>query len=408
MGVPTCRVCRGETLHKFLSFGPMPLANRFLREDQLNMPEPYYPLDVYHCNTCGLVQLGFTVPPEVMFKDYPYLTSPSEPMKAHFARLAEDLIQRFNLFPEGLVIDIGSNDGTLLKNFQKHNMATLGVEPADNIAEWARSHGIETLNDFFSERVAHKVCAERGQAKVILATNVLAHVPDLEDFLRGVNCLLADDGIFVIEVPYLVDLLNNLEFDTIYHEHLSYFAVRPLVTLFSRFGMGIVEVERISVHGGSLRLYVRKSADSLSSSSVNELLKLETEAKLDSPDRYREFAEGVARVREDLLSLLKALKAQGARIAGYGAAAKGNILLNYCKIGTDILDCITDTTPLKQGRYTPGMHIPVLPESHFHEASPDYALLLAWNYADEILQKEEEYRQAGGKFIVPIPKPRLV
>lgn len=386
----------------------MPLANRFLREDQLSMPEPYYPLDVYYCNTCGLVQLGFTVPPEVLFKDYRYLTGTSEPMKAHFARLAEDLIQRFNVFPGGLVVDIGSNDGTLLKNFQKRNMVTLGVEPADNIAEWARSRGIETLNDFFSERVAHKLCAERGQAKVILATNVFAHVHDLEDFLRGINCLLADDGIFVIEVPYLVDLLNNLEFDTIYHEHLSYFAVHPLVTLFSRFSMGIVDIDRISVHGGSLRIYVRKSADSLSSSSVNELLKLETEAKLDSLDTYRKFAEGVALVREDLLSLLKALKAQGARIAGYGAAAKGNTLLNYCKIGTDILDYITDTTPFKQGRYTPGMHIPVFPENRFHQASPDYALLLAWNYADEILQKEEEYRQAGGKFIVPIPKPRPV
>lgn len=406
--MPTCRVCRGETLHKFLSLGAMPLANRFLREDQLSMLEPYYPLDVYYCNTCGLVQLGFTVPPEVLFKDYLYLTGTSEPMKAHFARLAEDLIQRFNLFPGGLVVDVGSNDGTLLKNFQKHNMATLGIEPADNIAEWARSHGIETLNDFFSERVAHKLCAERGQAKVILATNVFAHVHDLEGFLRGVNCLLADDGIFVIEVPYLVDLLTNLEFDTIYHEHLSYFTVHPLVTLFSRFGMGIVDIYRISVHGGSLRIYVQKSADSLSSSSVNELLKLETEAKLDSLDTYRGFAEGVAQVRKDLLSLLKALKAQGARITGYGAAAKGNILLNYCKIGTDILDYITDTTPFKQGRYTPGMHIPVFPESRFHETPPDYALLLAWNYADEILQKEEEYRQAGGKFIVPIPKPQLM
>ena len=408
MEVSTCRVCRGKTLNKFLSLGPMPLANTFLREDQLSMPEPYYPLGVCRCSTCGLVQLGFTVPPEVLFKDYLYLTGPSEPMKAHFAGLAEDLIQRFNPFPGGLVVDIGSNDGTLLKNFQKHNMVILGVEPADNIAECARSSGIETLNDFFSEEVAHKVCAERGQAKVILATNVFAHVHDLEDFLRGISCLLADDGIFVIEVPYLIDMLSNIEFDTIYHEHLSYFAVRPLVTLFSRFSIGIVEIERICVHGGSIRIYVQKSADSLSSSSVNELLKLEREAKLDSLDTYRKFAEGAAQVRKDLLSLLKALKAQGARIAGYGAAAKGNTLLNYCKIGTDILDYITDTTPFKQGRYTPGMHIPVLPESRFHQAPPDYALLLAWNYADEILRKEERYRQEGGKFIVPIPKPRLV
>jgi len=408
MKLSTCRICEGKTLHKFLSLGPMPLANRFLREDQLGVPEPYYPLDVYYCDNCGLVQLGFTVPPEVMFKDYLYLTGPSKPMKAHFARLAEEAIQRFKISPGDLIIDIGSNDGTLLKNFQKYDMVTLGIEPADNIAEWARSHGIETLNKFFSERVAHDICAERGQAKAILATNVFAHVHDLGNLLRGINCLLADDGVFVIEVPYLVDMLNRLEFDTIYHEHLSYFAIRPLVALFSRFSMGIVDINRISVHGGSIRIYVQKSADSLSSSSVNELLKLEMETKLDSLGTYRKFAEDITQVREGLLSLLKTLKGQGARITGYGAAAKGNILLNYCKIGTDVLDYITDTTPFKQGHYTPGMHIPVFPETRFHETPPDCALLLAWNYADEILQKEAEYRQAGGKFIVPIPKPRIV
>jgi len=328
-------------------------------------------------------------------------------MKAHFAGLAQDLMHRFGMPSEALVVDIGSNDGTLLENFQKHNMETLGIEPADNIAELAVSRGIETLNDFFNESFARRICAERGQAKVLLATNVFAHVHDLEDLLRGVSCLLADDGIFAIEVPYLVDMLSNLEFDTIYHEHLSYFAVHPLVTLFSRFGMGIVEVERISVHGGSLRIYVQKSADS-SSPSVAELLELEAELGLGSLEPYQKFAEEVAQVRGELVSLLQALKTQGARIAGYGAPAKGNVLLNYCKIGTDILDYATDTTPFKQGRYTPGMHIPVFPESRFHEIPPDYALLLAWNYADEILRKEEGYRRAGGKFIIPIPKPRLV
>ncbi len=405
--ITVCSVCRCKTLHKFLSLGPTPLANSFLREDQLSAPEPYYPLDVCFCSACGLVQLVHVVAPEILFKDYAYLTSTSKPMEAHFARLAEEVIWRFSVPPGSLVVDIGSNDGTLLRNFQKYNMNILGIEPADNVAELAMSRGIETVNDFFDERLARIVFAERGQAKVILATNVFAHVADLEGFVRGVTHLLADDGIFIIEVPYLVDMLQKLEFDTIYHEHLRYFAVRPLVTLFNRFGMGIVEVQHIGVHGGSLRVYVHKSPCSLSSSEA-KLLELEEEAKLGSLETYQKFAEEVWWVKEALLSFLKSLKAQGARIAGYGATAKGNTLLNYCKVGTNILDYISDTTPFKQGRYTPGMHIPVLPESHFHESPPDYALLLAWNYAGKILQNEEGYRQSGGRFIVPLPKPKLV
>lgn len=405
--ITACSVCRCKTLHKFLSLGPTPLANSFLREDQLSAPESYYPLDVCFCSTCGLVQLAHVVAPEILFKDYAYLTSTSKPMENHFARLAQDVIWRFSVPPGSLVVDIGSNDGTLLHSFQKYNMKTLGIEPAENVAKLAVSRGIETANEFFDERLARRVCAERGHAKVILATNVFAHVADLDGFTRGVTYLLADDGIFAVEVPYIVDMLQRLEFDTIYHEHLRYFAVRPLVTLFERFGIGIVEVQHISVHGGSLRVYVKKSPCSLSSSE-SKLLKLEAEAKLGSLETYHKFAEEVGRAKEALLSLLKSLKAQGARIAGYGATAKGNTLLNYCRIGTDILDYISDTTPFKQGRYTPGMHIPVFPESHFHQSPPDYALLLAWNYAGKILQKEMEYRKAGGRFILPLPKPQLV
>jgi len=403
----TCHICQNKKLHKFLSLGPIPLANSFLPPDQLGVTEPYYPLDVCFCSNCGLVQLAQIIAPEILFKDYAYLTGTSEPMKAHFAKLAESAIQRFSLTEGDLVLDIGSNDGTLLENFQRRGMRVLGIEPATNVAKLASLRGVETWDDFFDESLARRICSDKGQPRAILATNVLAHVADLEGFLRGVNHLLADDGVFGIEVPYLVDMLNRVEFDTIYHEHLRYFAVRPLIALFSKFGMSIVAVERVSVHGGSLRVYGQKFIPSLPS-SVTELLSLETEAKIDSLETYQKFAEDVRRLKEDLVSLLKALKKQGAKIAGYGAPAKGNILLNYCKIGTDILDYVTDTTPFKQGRYTPGMHIPVFPENHFHEFPPDYALLLAWNYADKILQKEEGYRQAGGKFIVPIPEPKLV
>lgn len=402
-----CRICQSPRLDMFLSLGPMPLANSFLKQEQLNKPEPHYPLDVVFCSNCGLVQLAQVVDPEIMFKDYAYQTGTSAPMKEHFARLAEKTIKEFRIPERSLVMDIGSNDGTLLENFKKANMRVLGIEPAANIAKLASSRGIDTINDFFNKNLAHKISSDKGKPSVILATNVFAHVDELEDFVDGVNSLLADDGVFIIEVPYLVDMIANVEFDTIYHEHLSYFAVRPLATLFGKFGMSIVDVERVGVHGGSLCLYVQKSPASVGT-NVTELLRKEKEADIDSLATYKRFAQDTNRIREELTSLLTTLKSQGRKIAAYGATAKGNTLLNYCKIGTDILDYVSDTTPFKQGRYTPGMHIPVFPESFFHESPPDYALLLAWNYADEILRKEERYRQEGGKFIVPIPKPQIV
>lgn len=407
MKTSACRICHGKRLHPFLSFGSMPLANGFLREEQLNMPEHCFPIDVCFCSNCGLVQLGYVVDPEIMFRDYVYLTGASEPLKTHFTKLAEETIQMFSVPRGSLVVDIGSNDGTLLHSFKKLGMTVLGVEPAVNISKLAIQHGIETRNDFFSEEVARIINTDFGRAKVITATNVLAHVNYLDDFIIGVTHLLADDGIFVIEVPYLVDLLDRMEFDTIYHEHLSYFAIRPLVSVLTKFGLNIIMVKRINVHGGSIRLYIQKPAFSLPP-SVLELLELEEELRLNSLDTYQKFAERVSQIKESLRSLLTSLKASGVSIVGYGAPAKGNVLLNYCKIGTDILNYTIDTTPFKQGLYTPGMHIPVFPESHFYDITADYALLLAWNYADAIIQKEEAYRQAGGKFIIPLPKPQIV
>lgn len=316
-------------------------------------------------------------------------------------------MRKFGVPSGSLVVDIGSNDGTLLANFKKYGLQILGIEPADNIAKLAASRGVNTLNEFFCQQVAETVRTEIGPARAIFATNVFAHVHDLGSFLCEVDSLLAPEGVLVIEVPYLVDMLDKLEFDTIYHEHLSYFAVRPLVALFSKFNLGIVEVKRAAVHGGSLLLFVQKSAQS-QSTTTRELLKLEEKLGLNSLEPYLKFAEKVAQVKEELVSLLRSLKGRGERIVGYGAPAKGNVLLNYCGIGADILDYIIDTTPFKQGRYTPGTHIEIFPEEQFHQHVPDYALLLAWNYVDEILQKEEQYRRLGGKFIVPIPRPHLV
>jgi len=403
----TCRVCGSEKLHKFLSLGPTPLANSFLRENQLEEVEPYYPLDVYFCSNCYLVQLLDVVSPEVLFKEYAYVTGASKPMQAHFTGLVEDVIQNFKISEDGLIVDIGSNDGTLLQCFSKLGLQTLGIEPASNIARLAEAKGIQTVNEFFNEKCAVKIHEEHGNADVILATNVFAHSDDLGGFVRGVKRLLSDNGVFVIEVPYLLNLLNNLEFDTVYHEHLSYFAVHPLVYLANKFGMDVVDVKQVPVHGGSIRIFMQKSGRQRSKNVVH-LSSIERRAKLDSLKTYLKVANEVTLLREKLVQLLKVLKNEGNKITGYGATAKGNTLLNYCKIGTDILDYINDTTPFKQGCHTPGMHIPVVPEEKFHENPPDYALLLAWNYADEILQKESEYRQKGGKFILPIPEPKVV
>lgn len=390
-----------------MELGPAPLANGFLKQEQLMSKEPFYPLDVYYCPKCGLVQLRDVVSPKILFKDYVYLTGMSQTMKQHFGQLAGEVVNNFNLSQDDLVIDIGSNDGTLLKGFKQLGIKTLGIEPATNIALVAEREGIETINDFFSLNVANNIIERKSHAKAIIGTNVFAHINDLDGILKAVNILLARDGIFVIEVPYLVDLLSKTEFDTIYHEHLSYFSLRPLVTLFKRFNMELFDVKRVPVHGGSIRCYVRRSPSKVEN-SVYKLLVLEEDLRLNVFNAYLEFSAKVKNIKLQLTSLLKKSKENGSRIVGYGAAAKGNVLLNYCKIRTDILDYIVDNTPFKQGLYTPGMHIPVVPPDRLLRDEPDFVLLLAWNYLDEILKKEQKYRELGGKFIVPIPEPKII
>jgi len=402
-----CRVCKNRRLRKFLKLGPTPLANSFLKQEQLTSEEPFYPLDVYFCPKCGLVQLRDVVSPEILFKDYVYLTGVSKTMRQHFYQVVTEIVNNFNLSEDNLVVDVGSNDGTLLKGFKQLGIKTLGVEPATNVALVAERDGIETVNDFFSAEVAENIITRKGHATVVIGTNVFAHVNDLDSILQAVDNLLTGNGIFIIEVPYLVDLLSKTEFDTMYHEHLSYFSLRPLVTLFKRFNMTLFDVKRIPVHGGSIRCYVRRPPSKIEN-SVYELLTLEEDLKLNSFNTYLKFGVRVRNIKLQLTSLLKRLKKERNRIIGYGAAAKGNTLINYCKIGTDILDYIIDNTPFKKGLYTPGMHIPVVPSDRILRDVPDYALLLAWNYLGEILEKEQKYRELGGKFIVPIPEPRIV
>lgn len=401
-------MCKSKEMYKFLDLGEHPLSDAFLKKEQLPLPEPRFPLDVYFCRSCGLVQLGFVVNPELMFnKDYVYVTSVSKTHDKHFGKFAEGVVQRF-CSDGASVVEIGSNDGTFLKHFKMLGCKVLGVDPS-GAAQLASKSGIPTINRFFNEDVALEIKKERGHVDIITGANVFAHIHDLDNVMRGVNHLLNDNGIFIIESPYLVNLVENLEFDTMYHEHLSYLAIRPLSLFFEKFGMEIFDVERTTIHGGSIRVFVKKkNGEWPVSTAAKELIELEKKMNLDSVETYDAFSRRVEKLREDLLSLLKKLKGEGKKIVGNGAPAKGNTLLNYCNIGTDLIDYIVEMNPIKQGLYTPGMHIPVLPLEKIQEDKPDYVLILPWNLKDDIMRQEQKIREWGGKFIIPIPEPRVV
>lgn len=405
----TCRVCKRKNLEKVFSLGPTPLANAFLEVSQIDQPESFYPLDVYFCKDCSLLQLGHAISPEVLFRNYVYASSTSPVFVAHFEEFAEDVYKRFNLNGGSLVIDIGSNDGILLKPFKKREANVLGIDPAEKIAEMATKQGIETIARFFSFDLAKEIVEQYGKAKVVTATNVFAHIDDLDEAIRGVKKLLTADGVLIIEVPYLMDFLKKGLFDTVYHEHLSYFALKPLITLFDKLGMVVFDVQKVATHGGSLRVFVKKVKGSYKiCQSVNRLLKKEAKMKLSFIDVYREFARRVYKNKARLIKLLADLKAKDKKIVGYGAAAKGNTLLNFFGIGVETLDFIVDDSPLKQGLYTPGRHIPVVSSSELYKRKPDYVLISAWNFAEPIMQNHVKFAKMGGKFIIPVPQPKIV
>lgn len=405
----TCRVCRSSELTKFLDLGFTPPADDFLRPDRLKEPETYYPLEVLICNDCNLVQLSYVVPPELLFqKEYPYESSTTEIGRKHYYSLARDVSSRYRLGPKDLVIDIGSNVGVLLAGFRENGVRVLGVEPAKDVCATANKSGIETINEFFSESLARNIVKTKGKARVITGTNVVAHINDLHALVRGLDVLLTEKGVFVFEAPYLLHLLERLEYDTIYHEHLSYLSVSPMKRLFNQFGMEIIDLQEVSIHGGTLRYFVTRRNDHPTSPVVDEYLEMETDKKIYEIDFLNNFARSVESHRDELVWLLKSIKRQGKRIAGVSAPAKGMTLLNYCRIGAETLDFLTEKAALKIGKYSPGTHIPVVPDSKLLEQMPDYALLLAWNFAEEIIKNLDAYRQKGGKFIIPIPNPRIV
>ena len=404
-----CRMCKGSDLYQFLDLGFMPPADEFLRKEQLQYPRTYFPLEVLMCRACALAQLSYVVSPEVLYRhDYPYEASTTRTGREHFARFAEQAVSRFSLTGTDLVIDVGSNVGVLLSNFKANGTRILGIDPAANIVRIAEKSGVPTLNELFSADLCAKIKAEQGPASLITATNCFAHIDDLDDFVKGLDTLLNAQGVFILEAPHFLDLIRDLEYDTIYHEHLSYLALRPLVPFFRKRGFEVFDVEKQRIHGGSFRVFVGRKGRHKVAPRVAECLRDEAKAGLHDEKTLRRFGAAVWKNREELQWLLAGLKKKGKRIAAVSAPAKGMTLLNYCRVGAETLDFVTEKSALKIGRFTPGSHIPVYPDSELLKRKPDYALLLAWNFAPEIMNNLKEYMRKGGKFIVPIPHPRVV
>jgi SAM-dependent methyltransferase len=403
-----CRSCGSAPLEVFLRLGELPLPDALLREDQLGEPEPRYPLDLAFCPACALVQILESVPPERLFVDnYLYFSSYSEDLLRHAREEALALAEELRLDRDSLVVEIASNDGYLLRNFVEQGVPVLGIDPAPTQADAAEAAGVPTLREFFGSELARRLRDEGRRADAIVANNVLAHTPDPNDLLAGAELLLAEDGVVAVENTYVRDLIDNLAFDTVYHEHFSYLSCTSIAALAGRNGLHLNGVEHFpEIQGGSLRWRLGKQETP--GPEVADYLRRERELGLDKPDYYRRFGERVERARRDLVSLLRELKGGGASIAAYGAAAKGTILLNHAGIDGELVDFVVDRNPHKQGLYMPGVHLPIRAPEALLAEQPEYLLLLAWNYRDEIMRQQDEYRRGGGRFVVPLPEPEVV
>lgn len=403
-----CRSCGSTDAAPILDLGLQPLANNLLTPADLAKKEPKFPLRLAVCKSCWMLQITDLVPPTELFSEYLYFSSFSDLMLRHSREACDSYLKEFGLNRQSLVVEVASNDGYLLQNFIKAQVPCLGIEPAANIAKVAREKGIETLVEFFGKKLATELTTKKRQADLILGNNVFAHAPDTNDFVAGLKTLLKPKGRIALEFPYGADFIEHTEFDTIYHEHVFYFTLTALKPLFERHGLTIFRVQRLPIHGGSLRLFACHTGAFAVEESATDLLAEETRKGVNALGYYEGFGNQVRAIRDDLVALLAKLKLEGKRVAAYGASAKGSTLLNYYGITADTLDFVADRSTYKQGRLTPGTHIPIVPPEELLKRKPDYTLLLTWNFADEILAQQKAYRDAGGKFIVPIPKVKIV
>jgi SAM-dependent methyltransferase len=399
-----CRSCGSTRSLPVIDLGLQPLANNLLRPEDIGKPEPRFPLAVFVCSDCWLMQITDTVPPVDLFSDYIYFSSFSDAMLRHAKAAVQKHIAEKKLGKESFVIEIASNDGYLLKNFVDAGVPCLGFEPAVNIAEVARNNGVETHCEFFGQKTAAALREQKGRADLILGNNVFAHAPDTNDFVAGVAELLKPDGWVVFEFPYGVEMIEKVEFDTIYHEHVYFFTLTPLVSLFARHGMDVFHVERLPIHGGSLRLYACKIGAEPIRVTVTETLDAEARLGVTGAAYYERFSEQAAKVKADMITFLAEQKAAGKRVAAYGASAKGSTLLNYIGEAAGSLEFIADRSTYKQGRLSPGLHIPVVPAEELAARAPDYAVLLVWNFAEEVMAQQQDFRAKGGRFVIPLPK----
>lgn len=404
---PRCRLCGASDPWPFLALGDLPLANAFLTREELETPEPRYPLTLMHCPDCTLVQLEETVAPESLFREYLYLSSVSRTMLRHARDTSERLIEELALGEDTLVVELGSNDGYMLQYFHRLGIPVLGIDPAENLNELAAAKGIDTMTRFFGEQVARELRDRDRTASLVIANNVLAHVPDMNDFVAGVRELMATGGVAVIEVPWVKCMIDRREYDTIYHEHVSYFSLTALQRLFGGHGLAIDDVELLEIHGGSLQLFVRPEEECEPSPRVSELLREEADWVGD-PAHYRAFKDGYDSLKETLNAFFSRLKARPANIAAYGAAAKGTMFTNLFGIDRRFLDFVVDRNTYKQGRFLPGTHVPIHDPERLLAERPDFCLLLVWNLADEIVQQERDYLEGGGRFVIPVPRPRIL
>jgi hypothetical protein len=407
-----CRSCAESNLHPILDYGSTALANRFLRQDQLadaSHSEPKVPLRLVLCRSCGLVQIDEIVPPKELFQNYVYVTGTSDQAVRHADELTANIVDRYQLGDRDLVIEAASNDGTVLKAFAKRGVRVLGIEPALNIAHAAMDNGVPTVAVYFGDRSAEYIKTQYGPASVFLARHVLAHVPDLHGFLTGAQMCLAEDGVAMVECPHLLPFYENLEFDTVYHEHMCYFSATVLQTIGKKCGLELIDIEEVDIHGGSiLTTFQPIGGPRFPTLAVDEMLEREAAAGLMNPEPWNAFARMAIQARTQLVTELRRLKAAGKTVAGYGAAAKGMSLLAYMGIGPDLLPYIVDKNPLKQNLYTPGHHIPVFGPEKLTDDQPDVVLILAWNFAKEIISQQADYAARGGQFLLPLPEPHYM